>query len=357
MKINVDIPYLISRIEILGGNPTEIICHKDFKNKTCYFKKDTKNFAVANKSDAFHVTAYTKYIDQMVLYAATRKGQSELRSYNLNNIGRLELEDEKIDYSEEANFKTLPYVNYRKFVIYNIKDTLLQYGIEKKTDDIDNLYLRSYANCTPYDHIFKQTVMLKARAYYEFLLQDLIIGNNINIHISHGDSSFSGAYVADPMLNDFCGIILFNEHSMFIFDNVIDFDFSAMYPHIIITFNIERNSMIGKLIILDEKFNVERYIHGFDGIVIDSSTKEKDLDEDDDTDEEEDDGKYDAGTDFVDNYLVGDTLSLGTKWFNLPSVSELNTKFKEEMNIKPSKKISLVNIVDKIIDTISIKLG
>ena len=351
-----DIPFIISRLEYFGVDPKDVICHRDFKNKVCRFKKDTKNFAVASKSDAFIVSSYTKYLDQMILYAATRKGQSELRSFTLNNIGKLELEDEKIDYSEEANIKTFPYVNYRKFVLYNIKDVMLQYGIEKKVDDIDNLYLRSYLNCTPYDHIFKQTVMLKARAYYEFLLQGLIIGNNINIYISHGDSSFSGAYVADPLLNDFCGIVLFNERSMFIFDDVIDFDFSAMYPHIIITFNIERNCLIGKLIISDERFSIDRYIHGFDGVIVDNSIKEKDDSDDEDDETEVFDDKYDPGTDFVDNYLVGDVLSFCNKWFNLPDIVDIDEEFRKEMSIKPTKRFSIKKNMSKLIDKITIKI-
>ena len=59
--------------------------------------------------------------------------------------------------------------------------TLLQMGIERKVNDIDTLYLRSYSNCTDYDKIFKQSVMLRGRQYYEYLLQGLVTGNNINI--------------------------------------------------------------------------------------------------------------------------------------------------------------------------------
>ena len=351
-----DLPYFVARIEKLGGDPTEIICHKDFKNKVCYYKKDEKNFKVANKSDAFICTSYTKYVDQMILYAATRKGQKELRSNSLNYTGRDELGDEKIDYTEDANIKTLPYVNYKLFYLYNVKDTLLQYGIEKKVNDIDNLYLRTYSNCTGYDQIFKQTVMLKSRAYYEFLLQGLILGNNINVHIQHGDSTFSGALVGDPRLNDFCGVMLFGKRSMFIFNDAIDFDFSSMYPHIIISFNIERNTLVGKLIILDDEFNVDRYIHGFDGIDVDTN-KWNSSDDDDDDEEKEADLKYDGGADFMDNYLTGDILSMGTKWFKLPTISEIDSKFKEEMNIRPYKRFSLKRIANKIIDNFSIKLG
>ena len=187
-----DYPYIIARIKVLGGDPEEIMCHPDFKNKKCKFIKDKNNYAVANKGDTLELASYTKFLDQMILYAATRKGQKELKSYSLNSIAKEELGDEKLDYSDEANIKTLPYVNYRKFVIYNIKDTLLLYGLENKVNDVDNLYLRSYVNCCPYDKVFKQTFMLKRRAYYEYLLQGNILGNNVNVFNEKGEG-FDGA--------------------------------------------------------------------------------------------------------------------------------------------------------------------
>lgn len=190
-----DIPYLIARMETLNMVPEDIMCHPDFKYKTCRFIPDTRNFEVANKGDCLKLSSYTKYLDQMILYAATRKGQSELRSNALTYIGKVELNDEKLDYSDEANIKTLPYVNYKKFYKYNVKDVLLQLGIERKVSDVDNLYLRAYSNCTDFDKVFKQTVMLKSRAYYEYLLQGIILGNNVNIFNKESDSGFTGALI------------------------------------------------------------------------------------------------------------------------------------------------------------------
>lgn len=219
-----DIPYIESRAKVLGIEPESLFCHPDFKRKVYKFSKDDKNFAVANKASYLKASTYTKYLDQMILYAATRKGQSELRSNALNFIGQHELKDEKLDYTDEANIKTLPYVNYRKFVAYNIKDVLLQMGIERKVNDCENLYIRSYSNCIDYDSVFKQTKMLRTRAYYEYLLQGLVLGNNINIFYQVTDSSFSGAVVGDPLLNSNTGIELFGEKNMYVYDDVIDMD-------------------------------------------------------------------------------------------------------------------------------------
>ena len=180
-NMNFDANYIMDRIVELGHSPADIMCHPDFPLKRCYYYEDRKNFAVKMKKDAFTINDYTVWIDQMLLYAGIRKGQSELGSVKLNIIGKKELGDEKLDYTEEANIKTLPYVNYKKFLLYNIKDVLLQYGIEQKTNDLDNLYTRSIMNSVAYKKVFSQTALLRNRCYVDYLKQGYVIGNNINI--------------------------------------------------------------------------------------------------------------------------------------------------------------------------------
>jgi DNA polymerase elongation subunit (family B) len=324
-----DIPFIVARIKELDMNPVDIMCHKDFPIKEQYYKKDTLNFKVENKSDFFKISSYTAYLDQMLLYAGLRKGGGELRSYALNAVAKKEVQDEKLDYSEDANIKTLPYVDYKKFVMYNIKDVLLQLGIERKTGDIDNVYQRAYTNATSYNKIFKQTVFLKNRAYIEYYKQGLIIGNNINLEYGipraekeddEEDEKFDGALVANPTLNDFTGIKLFGSKSMYIFDNVVDMDFSAMYPHIIIAFNIAPNCMIGKLIIGGEIQDAYKAAASKDGKV------------------------EDAGKDFMDNLLVGNVANMGSKWFGLPNVVELNAMLRKKFNMNTRKRVVLSEV-------------
>ena len=330
-----DIPYIIQRIRELGMDERDIMCHPDFPIKEARYRKDNRNFSVQNKSDYFTVSSYTVFLDQMLLYAGLRKGQGEQRSYALNTIGQKEVGDEKLDYSEEADIKTLPYVNYQKFVKYNIKDVLLQMGIENRTGDVDNIYSRAYTNVTAYKKIFKQTVFLKNRGYVDYFKQGFIIGNNINIE--HGvyddnsngkngkdddDEKFDGALVADPELNEAMGIKVFGVPSKYIFDFVVDMDFSSMYPNEIIAFNIAPNTMIGKLALVNDA--VEAYKSAQEEI-----TKE--------------DKVEDAGKDFVDNMLTKNVLNMGTKWFNLPRTEEVQALVDEEFNSNSVIRIQMDN--------------
>lgn len=124
-----------------------------------------------------------------------------------------------------------------------------------------------------------------------------------------------------------------------------------MYPHIIVSHNIERNTMIGKLII--PGFEIDPYDHFFiDEEIYDNS--EDDDSDDELTEEPEVLRKYDAGRDFVEGYLTGDILSFGNRWFNLPSYDTLLRDFKSEFNIKPRKRIIMKRIFSKIKEVIKI---
>jgi hypothetical protein len=326
-NLSFDIPYIIGRLRRLGVDAADIICHKDFERRDLFFKKDIKNFQVEKKGDYFRVSSYTVYLDQMLVYAQLRKGGGELRSYALTSIAQKELKDGKLDYSEVANIKTLPYVDYGLFVRYNIKDVLLQRRIELKTQDLENVYQRSYYNATTYEKIFRQSIFLANRAYMEYYNQGYIIGNNANIDYSiqwddlpeveeendddddegtEKKQRFEGALVGGPHLNNHTGIRLLGTRSMYIFDNCVDFDFTGLYPSINITFNIAPNTLLGKLF-------------------INKRVDAPDIDE----------GKL-----FTDNLLIDNPLLMGTTWFNLPAFQDLYGEFKDTFKIR--KKDTLV---------------
>ena len=329
-NISFDIPYLIERLTRLGLDPKEVMCHPDFPAKVCYFKKDDRNFEIKNKNDTMILSSYTNFIDQMELYAANRKGASELRSYKLNFIAQKELKDTKLDYSDEGNIKTLPYENFEMFVTYNIKDVLLQYGIERRTCDMDTLYVSSYKNATPYAKVFKQTVVLRNVQYVNFLRRGLVPGNNINVlfdtkttpkyddegNLIDEDESFEGALVADPTYNDKVGIEIYGQPSNNIFLNAVDFDMSAFYPSSIRAMNIDPSTLIFKM-----QLDLDQYdIYGGE-IPLSGITWKKFVEE----------GEKDGSKEFIDNFQTGNYPSFGSKWLNMPSVDEVFQRMKEEL--------------------------
>lgn len=324
-NISFDIPYIRDRMIALGLDPTEVMSHPDFPVKKCYFKEDTRNHDIKNKSDNFHLTSYTVFYDQMELYAAIRKGGSELRSYRLNVIANHELKDTKLDYSEDGDIKTLPYLNFRKFIIYNIKDVLLQLGIERKTSDFDTLYATSYLNATPYDKVFRQTLKLRNVQYLSFLEQGLVPGNNINIYNKEeevlsdeeedDDDSFDGALVADPNYNSKVGQKMYGQPTNNVFLNAIDFDMSAFYPNSIIGSNIDQSTLIFKLILPMSQYDI------FDG-----ELKFKGI-----TGDDFEDASVDGAKECIDNFQTRNYMTVGSKWMNMPNVYEVYKQLIHEL--------------------------
>ena len=182
-NMRFDIQYLYYRIRVLGYDPSTIMCHPDFpmENRRCLFKVDKSTFMLEKQYDYFFCSSYTMYICQMRLYASIRKSQHKLKSVKLNAIAQRELKDKKVEYPEASNIATFPYLDWLKFIVYNIKDVLLQFGIERKTKDVITYYMRSHQNMTPYNKIFKETHLLRNVREMYFNKEGWVQGNNINI--------------------------------------------------------------------------------------------------------------------------------------------------------------------------------
>lgn len=347
-NMKFDIPYIMDRLRYNGLSPEDVMCHPDFPIKQCYYKSDEYHFSVKNKTDFFYCSSYTLFVDQMIVFAAIRKGGQEYRSYKLNTIGYDLLNDEKLNYSEEGDIKTIAYVNYKKFLMYNIKDTLLQYGIEKRTEDLDNYYILSLDNITPYENVFKQTVFLRNLKYLYFVEKmNLIPGNNVNAILNRGAKdleqleeevemneerddgvwdekssdedaqsitvSFEGALNADPTLNNKNGRKLFGKKTNNIFDLAIDLDAKAFYPNSNRSMNITPNALIFKAYVSSNQFlKGDKSVHGMF----------KDMYNVPDCD---------VAKDLFDNFLTHDYLYSCHKWMNLPSVDEMYDIINEKL--------------------------
>lgn len=306
-NMRFDILTLINRITKLGGNVLDI-CHPDFNENICrvYFNKDGAYQKASDKWDWFECSTYTQHIDQLNLYASLRKELGEKESYSLNAIAKEELGDSKLDYSDISDIKNLPYTDYRTFVIYNIKDVHLLYELECKNEDVEMLINIADTTRTRLNKAMRKTISLKNMAYKFYLDQGYVMGNNNNIVYKdrdelgkeeEADEKFSGAFVASPLLNDYCGMFINGKKSKFVYQKVIDMDLAQLYPSIIMAYNIDATTQYGRLAI-DGK----------------PPTKE-----------------YDPAGDFIDNLECQNPIELGKKWFNLPSIADMVERLQEKI--------------------------
>jgi DNA polymerase elongation subunit (family B) len=279
-----DNPYLMNRLVRLGCTPEDVMCPKEFPYKRVNYRKDFRNQDPADNGSEFSATSYSIYLDAMNLYANLRKGMGKEESYSLDYIGEKEVGLRK-DEMEEG-FKTFHITDYKKFMLYNIQDTIMMAMMEWKNNDVDALYSVAMLTQTRIEKAMKKTICLRNLASKFYLEEGAYISNNRARIREQPEGKIKGAFVADPNNVDNIGIEILGNLSRFLFENCIDFDLSSLYPSIILAFNISPETCYGRAFIDDENGN-------------------------------------DITDKYIDDYSSRDYVNFGTKWLGLPSVSDI----------------------------------
>lgn len=246
-----DIPFIMDRLQYLGISPADIMCHPDFETKEAVYVIDERNRdEFAERNDFARISSYTVYLDQMILFASRRKGQSAFKSFKLDDIGKQVAKIGKVDYHHICNsLIDLPYKDYKTFWMYNVLDVIVQVCIENKTGDVDYVYGKCIANNTRFAKAHRQTVYLANRAAKSFFNMGYLIGNNINKINPKPESKFKGAVVLSPSLIHDDPKIKIHGIPIDVYDNLDDFDYARLYPSTIQEFNMAVNTMKGKIFI------------------------------------------------------------------------------------------------------------
>ena len=115
------------------------------------------------------------------------------------------------------------------------------------------------------------------------------------------------------------GVSINGTLSKYIFLNCVDYDYSSLYPFIRDSHNIDITCQYGCLFIDEQISDLENVY---------------------------DDEKYSRGGSFIDDFQTQMILTIGFKWFNLPTFIEvLNEIFKDNLNdIEVRKTIDLKDI-------------
>lgn len=334
-NMRFDIQYLYYRIKALGYDPASIMCHPDFENKNCYFKVDNRELDFAKQFDYFYCSSYTQYVCQMRLYSSIRKSQHKLKSVKLNAIAEKELKDRKVEYADEDNMVMFSYHNWRRFIVYNIKDVLLQLGIERRVNDITTYYNRSHANLTPYDKIFKETHLLRNVREKYFEEDGWVQSNNLNVLDSQNSEaekafygleddsnnkvSFKGAINADPKLNAKIGKVVLGRRTNNLFDNAVDFDMGAFYPSIKIASNMDPITLLYKASLINDEFKSGEFPNKSLNTTYEEKDKNNKI------------RKVDITGEAINTYVSGNILTFGYNYNSLPSITELTDKVLMEL--------------------------
>ena len=245
-----DIPYLEARIRVLGYDPLEIMCHKDFSEKYyMYYIDQNRTKPIPKRGDYCVMSSYSVWYDQMILFAARRSAKAgAYKNWKLDYIGTATTGIGKLDYSHiTRKISELPYKDYKTFVFYNVMDTIVQYCIESKVNDIGYFFNKALMNNTRYNKTHNQTIYLVNRAAKVFDSKDLVIGNNKNIFNQEPTDKYPGAHVASPKKINPYSKYKINNLPIMVFNNLDDFDYTSMYPSILNEFNIAPNTQVGRI--------------------------------------------------------------------------------------------------------------
>lgn len=251
-NMGYDIPQLIARLQANGVDPASVICDQEFENKFCNYIVDERNKnEPEERCDFADIASYTTYLDQMILYASRRKGQSAVSSFSLDNIGTIECGVQKLDYHDiTTNITKFPYLDFERFWIYNMIDVIVQVCIEMQTGDLRYVFNNVIEMNTPYQKIFRQTVYLAAKgADFYKSHENVIMGENINKFGEKPTEKFGGAFVADPTKLSTRNKVKANGKFINKFNNGNDFDYKRLYPSLLQEFNMAPNTQVGKILI------------------------------------------------------------------------------------------------------------
>lgn len=299
--------YLMNRIVRLGYNPREFIIPQAFKSTTLFYKEDPVSKSVKTSKDWFFSSTYSVYICQMRLFAAIRKSKAERRSYSLSSVGKDIAKIDKLTQTKSGKFREFAYTDFLKFILYNVRDVVVQYAIELKANDCQSLVARSYMFATQYSKCFQETHIV--RNIREFIFEDegyvqsnrLIIDPNI-------DTAYKGAYVAPTVHNAPTGLILNGKRINKIMYGVLDADATAYYPSTKMGMNMDPMSLIYKCKIDNQVFVSQCVNHSFNQEYLWYDSKNKPHQED-------------MTGPIINSYKNGNELSVMSNWFNLPTIS------------------------------------
>ena len=252
--------YLMNRISYLGYDPKEFFIPSDFKTDMLRFNKDeSKNFSLKTSRDWFFSSTYTTYICQMRLFAAIRKSQAERRSYSLSSVGKDMAGIDKLTQTKSGSFRQFAYTDFLKFILYNVRDVVVQYAIELACNDTQALVGRSYMYATQFSKCFQETHIVRNMRELMFEEEGFVQSNRLIVEPDI-DTAFKGAFVAPTIHNAPTGLVLNGKKINNIMYGVLDADAASYYPSTKMGQNQDPMALLYKCII-DNRVFVDKCVN------------------------------------------------------------------------------------------------
>jgi DNA polymerase elongation subunit (family B) len=215
-----DIPYIYFRIqqilgdEVLRMSPIRKVNYREFNGEI------QVNIAGVNHLD--YMLLHKKYI------------MKEEPSYKLGEIGTKYVGLGKLEY--EGNLNTLFKNDKNAFIDYNLRDVEIIEKLEEKLKFIELTIMISHICNIPYESIYYNTVMNEG-AILKYLKREGIVSPNKptthNPSLKANTASYAGGYLLEPIPG--------------LYFDVIDLDFTSLYPSIMKSLNLGIETLVGRI--------------------------------------------------------------------------------------------------------------
>jgi len=213
-----DIPYLINRIGNLLGvsaikrlSPFRSVWEQEVEtNKDKYYQYHIRGVSI---------------IDYLPLYKKFKLGNEE--SYSLNHIAKVEIGEEKIDYSEHGTLNDLYESDHDLYIDYNIYDCVLVDKINKKLNYIGQAVQMAYNAKVNYNDVFGTVKPWDIMITNYLLDRKMVVPQPSK---NEPTRRIAGGFVKEPQAG-------FHKW-------VVTIDLVSMYPHIIMGCNISPEKII-----------------------------------------------------------------------------------------------------------------
>ena len=215
-----DIPYLYFRFqqvvkdEVTRLSPIGKINHRDFAGET--------QIVIGGINHLDYMLLHKKYI------------MKEESSYKLGDIGLKYVNLGKVEY--EGNLNTLFKNDLNKFIDYNLRDVEIIEQLEGKLKFIELTIMISHIYNIPYESVYWNTVMNEG-AILKYLRREGIVSPNKptthNPSLKMANETYAGGYILEPIPG--------------LYFDVIDLDFTSLYPSIIKSLNLGIETLVGRI--------------------------------------------------------------------------------------------------------------
>jgi len=172
------------------------------------------------------------HLDYMLLFK--KYITKEEPSYKLGDIGEKYVGLGKIEY--EGNLNQLYKNDKNKFIDYNMRDVEIMEKLEEKFKFIVLTIMISHICNISYEQIYYNTAMNEGAILKYLKIKGIVSPNKPtthNISLKGSEVSYAGGYLLEPITG--------------LYFDVIDLDFTSLYPSIIKSLNLGIETLVGRI--------------------------------------------------------------------------------------------------------------